>query len=297
MLLVAGLLILLADQGQAQGDGPRVHLPAPTGINPVSLTWMGMDSNFNFAGSILIPDGGVEASVWALNYNRLFDVGGRLAELWVTGIGGSVDGLVNLQGRRTFTAHSSGISDPYVAMKIGLVGAPARDPTRFSLQAYGFSLYALAGVSLPWGDYDSSSVLNLGTNRWALRFGVPMTLAIGDRGATWLEVHPNLYVFGDNDDPFGADRRSQDVLYVIESHLSRNFTPKLWASLDLRYQYGGETTTDGMADDNRMNQWGGGASLGYGFSRQWSGFVGYGKIFGGSDANGDMWRARLVFVF
>jgi len=258
---------------------------------------MGMDSNFNFAGSILIPDGGVDANIWALNYNRFFGIKGRLAELWVTGIGGSVDGSVDLDGQGTFAARSSGLSDPYVAMKIGLIGAPARDPTQFSPQAYDFSLYALAGVTLPWGDYDRSSVLNLGTNRWSLRLGLPMTMSFGDLGATWLEVHPNVYIFGDNDEPFRANRRSQDALYVVESHLSQNFTPKLWASLDLRYQYGGETTTDGIADDNWMNQWGGGATLGYSFSRQWSGLLGYGKIFGGSDANGDMWRARLIFVF
>jgi len=84
---------------------------------------------------------------------------------------------------------------------------------------------------------------------------------------------------------------------VIESHLSQNFTKKMWASLDLRYQRGGETTTDGVPDDNRMNQWGGGASLGYTFNRAWSSFAGYGRIFGGSDANGEMWRARLIFIF
>lgn len=282
----------------AQGDGPRVYLPAPTGISPVSLTWMDMDSNFNFAGSILVPDGGVKADIWALNYNHFFNVGGRLAEVWATGIGGSLDGFVTNENGHTFSASSSGISDPYVAMRIGLLGAPALDAASFSKHEHGFSLYALAGLTLPWGDYNEKDPLNLGTNRWSLRLGLPMAIPFGQRGATWLEVHPNVYLFGDNDEPFRADRRSQDALYVVESHLSQNFTQKFWASLDLRYQYGGETTTDGVSDDNKMNQWGGGASLGYSFSRAWSGFVGYGKIFGGNDdANGEMWRARLIFVF
>lgn len=297
-LILVFLLALPVSKLQAQGDGPRVHLPAPTGINPVSLTWMNLDSNMNFAGTILIPDGGIDASVWALNYNRFFAVGDRLAEVWVTGMGGSLDGFININDRRTLTISSSGLSDPYVAMKIGLMGAPARDPTDFTPTDYGFSLYALAGLTLPWGDYDSKEALNLGTNRWSLRLGLPMSFAFGDRGATWLELHPDVHIFGDNDDPFRANRRSQDELYVLESHLSQNFTPKLWASLDLRYQYGGETTTDGVSDENRMDQWGGGATVGYTFSRAWSCFLGYGKIFAGNDnSNGDMWRTRLIFIF
>jgi len=88
------------------------------------------------------------------------------------------------------------------------------------------------------------------------------------------------------------------VLRHATNHLSQNLTQKLWASLDLRYQHGGETTTDGLRDGNKINQWGGGASVGYTFSRAWSGFLGYGRIFGGDDhANGEMWRARLIFVF
>ncbi len=69
------LLLALAGKACAQGDGPRVFLPAPTGINPLSLTYMNMDSNFNFAGNILIPNGGVSANIWALNYNRFFSLG------------------------------------------------------------------------------------------------------------------------------------------------------------------------------------------------------------------------------
>lgn len=292
------LLILFAGEAYAQGDGPRVYLPAPTGISPVSLTYMNMDSNFNFAGNILIPDGGVTANIWALNYNHFFGIGSRLAELWVTGIGGTVDGFVTLENDSSVSASASGISDPYVAMRVGLIGAPALDPKAFVQHKHGFSLYALAGISLPWGEYDPSSALNLGTNRWSLRLGLPMVIPFGEHGATWLEIHPNMYLFGDNDQPFGASSRSQDPLYVIENHLSQNFTRKFWASLDLRYQQGGETTTDSVPDGNRMNQWGGGATVGYTFSRAWSGFLGYGRIFGGDgDANGTMWRARLIFVF
>ena len=282
----------------AQGDGPRVHTPAPVGIHVPSLTWMDVASNQNFADDILIPGGGLEGTIWALNYNHMFALGDRFAELWVTGIGGDLDGfVVDDNGRRVDTT-DSGISDPYVALRVGLFGAPALSPADFVAHRYGFSLYGLIGLTLPWGDYRQSSPLNLGTNRWSLRLGTPMTWDFGGDRRTWLELHPSIYLYGDNDEPFRAEQREQDPLLAVESHLSHNFTAKFWASLDLRYRYGGETTTDGVDDDNRINQWGGGFSLGYQFTSALSGFFGYGEIFAERDgSDSEMWRARLIYAF
>lgn len=152
---------------------------------------------------------------------------------------------------------------------------------------------------MPIGDYESDRALNLGTNRWAFRLGLPMVLPFGNpKQPTFWEVVPSLMLFTDNTDPFRADRREQDPLAIVESHLSHNFTPKLWGSLDLRYQYGGETTTDGVSDDNRLDQLGGGLTLGYAINRSWSLFLGYGEIIAkNDDSEGQMLRFRLIWVF
>ncbi|MGB5292504.1 MAG: transporter, partial [Lysobacterales bacterium] len=194
---------------------------------------------------------------------------------------------------------TSGLGDPYLALRVGLVGAPALEPADFMKTPPGFQLYALAGVSLPWGEYNQNTPLNLGTNRWALRLGLPMVMPLGKKpGSTWLEIHPNVYIYGDNNKPFRADTRSQDALYVLESHLTHNFTKKFWAGIDLRYQNGGETTTDGVNDDNKVNRLGGGISIGYTFSRAWNGFISYGEVISESDNSKlNMWRARLIWVF
>jgi hypothetical protein len=283
----------------AQGEGPRVYLPAPVGTNVISATWMDLESNMNFAGNILLPDADISSTVYAVNYNRYFALGDRLAEIWVTGIGGNINGSATTSPIGEVSASVSGIADPYIAMRVGLMGAPALEAADFMKTPPGFQLYALAGLSLPWGDYEQSRPLNLGTNRWSLRLGLPMVMPLGKKpGSTWLEIHPNIYFYGDNDEPFRATTRSQDALYVLESHLSHNFTSKFWASLDLRYQYGGETTTDRTNDDNKVNRLGGGVSLGYNFSSSWSGFFGYGQVLSETDNSTlNMWRARLMWVF
>ncbi|MEA3291279.1 MAG: transporter [Pseudomonadota bacterium] len=297
-MLFASTLLLPA-RVEAQGEGPRVYLMAPVGINALSATYMDLSSNMNFAQSILLPNADVTSEILALNYNRFFDIGGRFAELWVTGIFGSVDGGVPGTPLGDLSASESGFSDPYLALRVGLIGAPALKPAEFANYKQGFQMHALAGVLPPLGDYDSKRVLNLGTNRWSYRLGLPMVLPFGQAPKpTYLEIVPNVYFYGDNDDPLGAEIREQDPLFVLETHLTHNFTPRFWAGIGLRYQLGGETTTDGVSNDNRVEQLGGDLELGYQFNQSFSGFLTYGEIIEQQDGSeGEMWRARGVYAF
>jgi hypothetical protein len=114
-----------------------------------------------------------------------------------------------------------------------------------------------------------------------------------------LEVNPGFYFYTANDDPYGpAEKRTQKPLFVVESHLTQNLTPKFWVGADLRYQAGAETTTDGRADDNANNHMGGGFEAGFQIARPLSVVAGWGKIFAeGDGSRGDMWRFRLIMVF
>ena len=120
-----------------------------------------------------------------------------------------------------------GFRDPYFAFKIGLVGAPALGLADFMKHKPTFQLYAYGGVYVPIGDYDSSRLLNLGTNRWAYRLGLPMVFPLGNpKGQTNLEIHPGVTFYGDNDDPTGsAGTMEQDPLFQVEFHLSRTSRP------------------------------------------------------------------------
>ena len=306
LLLLPGLL-LAPGPARAQGEGPRVYALAPVGLNAVSVTYMQMSSNYNFAQDILIQNADIKSNVWAFSYNRFFNVGGRFAEIWITPILGDVSGSVKLMpGAGSILPPGiqvpsvSGWADPYVAFRIGLAGAPALKLPEFAKHKPGFSMYALVGANIPIGDYKSSRPVNLGTNRWAIRAGVPMVQAWARPGkTTLLEVNPGFYFYTANNDPYGpAEKRTQKPLFVVESHLTQNLTPKFWVGVDLRYQAGGETTTDSRADDNANNHAGGGFEAGFQIVRPLSVVAGWGKIFAESDGSrGDMWRFRVIMVF
>ena len=194
----------------------------------------------------------------------------------------------------------SGWADPFFQLRVGLFGAPGLTPAEFVKHKQTLQVYGLVGFSPPLGEYDSARLINLGTNRWAIRLGAPVVVPFGNPKAPfWLEAIPNVYLYTDNTDVSGpGTERSQDPLWVLETHLSHNLTKMFWLSFDLRGQYGGATTTDGVYDDNKTEQLGGGGTLGIQLSRPLGLQVTYGTIFAKSgNARGNMWRFRMTYAF
>jgi hypothetical protein len=120
----------------------------------------------------------------------------------------------------------------------------------------------------------------------------------GEKKRTALEMSNNLYFFTKNDDVRGADYRQQDPLYVLENHLTHNFSPKFWGSLDARYQYGGAVATDGVSDHSWTNALGGGFSLGYQFTPHFGSWVSLDKVLlKAGDAEESMFRFQIAYSF
>jgi Putative MetA-pathway of phenol degradation len=303
-LLALGLG-LLPGRILAQGEGAHTYLPAPVGTNVIVPTYMDISSNYNFTQSIQINNADIRSQIGVVSYVHFFRVWGQLAELWVSPIFGSVSGTVDLPtpggGTRTVNVRPhSGFADPYLGFRVGLFGAPGLEPAEFMKHQQTFQVYGLVGVMPPLGSYDSTRLINLGTNRWALRLGVPIVVPFGNpKDPFWLEANPNVYLYTDNTDVSGPGTvRSQDPLWVLETHLSHNLSRMFWLSFDLRGQYGGATTTDGISDDNKTEQLGGGGTLGIQLSRPLGLQVTYGTIFAKSgNARGNMWRARMTYAF
>jgi hypothetical protein len=306
--LVLLVQLLLPGTAQAQGDGPRAWLFAPDGINAVSFTWMDLSSNYNFSGDILIPNADIDSDVEALAYIRYFGLGGRFAQAQITGIFGGVGGTVAVPPGSGFplppgtynTRRFRGFGDPILTFRLGLAGAPALKLPQFVKHKQGVQLYGFIAVAPPLGEYESTQLINLGTNRWTTRIGVPVVVPLRTGlTPTYLEIVPSLNFFSKNDDVSGkAVERTQDVLFLTEAHLTHNLTPKFWIGGDLRYQYGGETTTDDIEDNNRANALGGGVGAGYQIARPLGVFVTWGKVLAEDDGSrGTMWRVRLSLAF
>ena len=295
-------LLLAPGSARAQGDGPH-NLPlVPKDMNLLVVMPMGLSGNFNPSQTVLIPGASVDVFAVPVTYIRTFSLGGRFGRLFLTAPLASLDAGGTVIDPRTgneitVSRGRSGWMDPMVTMHVGLVGTPAMAPAEFVKHQRSFQMVAIVGTAIPIGTYDSTRAINLGTNRWAFRLGLGTVAPLGK--ATAWESANTFSLFTENADVFGgADTRSQDPLFVSENHLTQAFSRKTWASVDLRWQYGGETQTDGFADDNHTNILGGGVTLGHSFTPHFNGYVSYGNILA-SSGNADEWliRAQLVFSF
>jgi len=66
----------------------------------------------------------------------------------------------------------------------------------------------------------------------------------------------------------GAQTLSQNLIFRLEEHVSHNLTDALWLSADAYYNFGGETSIDGVPQENMANTFRIGAGMGL---RLWRG--------------------------
>ena len=165
--------------------------------------------------------------------------------------------------------------------------------------AFRRSVDLLADLALPVGEYDSKQPLNIGQNRWYGRVGAPIVWQLGSWVAgrrTTLEFLPAVWLFGTNNDYVGQTLKT-DPLFQVDAHLSRDFTENVWGAIDLAYYSGGKSTINGVAG-SKLNNFGGGLTLGYKINDNLNLTVGYKSTFNDNapgDLRMDSFMVTLVF--
>lgn len=291
----------------AQGDGPRAELFAPVGVWGVNPKYLHLEQNLLPAGNILVEGANFKIDVFPTTFFHTFALGTNYARVLAMVNPGSGNATANINPQIPIPINElsfDGFSDGFVAFEVGILNTPAVNVVEFAKLE---PEVRVTGQFRLWysGSYDSEKLVNLGTNRFALEFRssllIPLFKSL-EQKQTWIEFVPKLQFFTDNNDPARSSTASkieQDPFFMIESHLSHNFTKKLWASADLGYQYGGSTSADGVSDDNTINFMGGGASIGYQILPYLGAYGSYGTDFfnGKTDVNAEMLRLSVVFTY
>jgi len=128
----------------------------------------------------------------------------------------------------------------------------------------GFSVDLIGSLAVPLGEYDSSSPINIGQNRWYGRVGAPVVWQIGawvPGKRTTFEFVPAVWFFSPNNN-FMGQKMETKPMYQLEAHLTHDFMEKFWGSLDAISYSGGQATVDGV-EGSELNNVGVGGTLGY----------------------------------
>ncbi len=242
-------LLGTAGTAAAQQLEPRAYAPAPVGTNFFGVAYLYSTGGVAVDPSVPIENVKARINGVAPYAGHTFGLFGRLASIGVVVpmARGTVSGDV-MEAHRS--VDRSGFGDPHVRFAVNLLGGPALAPREFAKRpqqaTLGFSLV----VACPYGQYDPTRLVNLGTNRWAFKPELGLSYPTGK----WnLELYAGVWLFAENSDFFGGQRRRQDPLAAYQAHVVRNFKLGMWAAFDLTYYSGGATTVNGKRNDDRQD--------------------------------------------
>ena len=262
------LLILLVSSREltAQALEPRLLSPAPVGMN------FGIVGYVYSSGDVLLdetlPLEGTEARLHSIStaYVRSIDFFGLSGRL--TAAVPFADGKWSavIDGRDSSTVRT-GLGDPFVALGVGLLGAPALRAKDMATYRPRTLVGASVRIRVPIGQYDSAKFFNLGTNRWRFVPAVGVAQYVGP----WVfEAHLRAWFSTTNDDFFGGNTVAQEPLFGFQLHAEYTFTRGLWAAASFGQNYGGATTVNGVHGDNAQANNRFGVTLAVPIQRTWS---------------------------
>jgi hypothetical protein len=287
--LFVPLLCITPNILSASDDGPRMYWNAPVGTNILQAYYWSASGN-SISPENTQPKVGFDTdiNIAVLGYNRIIDIAGHSAIATAVITGGKVSG--SLLGKSL--SSSNGIGDLYLQGVVNIFGAPALSAEDFSSYKQDTVLSLLLGVTIPTGAYKNNQALNLGTNRWNMRIGLPFMQTIGDwipGKITTFEVLPSVWFYGDNDDYTGVGLNlEQDPMYTLEAHITQDITPALFVSLDYFVQRIGDSSINGSTPSGANTSDSLGVTFGYMLNAQTQFQLRYVAALSPNDGDGEL---------
>jgi hypothetical protein len=257
--IIAAGVLAAATAARASGQElePRIYLAAPVGSNVIVVGLTRSIGDVIFDPTIAIEDADARVTALTAGYYRSFSLFGRSANFGglVSFADATASGVVaGTRGR----AERHGIADVPVRLTVNLRGSPAMDTPAFVKRGLHPELGLSVVTMLPVGQYDPTKAVNVGTNRWAIKPELGLTVPIGPR---WrFDVYGGVWLFAANPDLLGS-RREQNPLVTTQFHVSYNLTRRAWAAFNSTFYVGGKATVDGTTHIERQNNTRLGATL------------------------------------
>jgi hypothetical protein len=275
----------------AQDDGARLYMLVPDQTTIASFRFHLLHSNVASDEGTVNENNDLDTKLGVFQFVQTLRFGSDQGSIFLVVPASHIS-------ENAITDDLSGLGDAQLGFVYGVLGTPALKPADYADLPPGLALNLLAKIFFPTGKYSSQRSVNVGANRWALRLGVPVVYAIGDRMAdphlTTVEAMPTVTFYTPNEDPIGASRTKQKPLFIFEGHLTRGFTRNFWASLDLLWREGGELRIDGIEAGNTQSAVSLGTTGTFALPRNISLRLSAGKVIARNEHGPDGWMLRTI---
>jgi len=251
LFFLFGLILFCASNKiQAQDLEPRFLSSMPLKANFAGLAY-----NYSF-GDILLNAQQIENLNARLNtvaayYGHSFKLFNKLAKVdaLVPYSSGTFNALVE---KIDTTAYRNGLNDPTIKLSIILIGEQPLNPHEFAKrERKKFKMGAAFKVKPPLGQYDDSKIINLGANRWGFQFKAASSYQFSKKIV--IEVQIDSWFFTENTSYYNGNTLAQKPLLSAQLHMAYIFNPRLWVSGSIGQVAIGETSINGIEQDNNQD--------------------------------------------
>lgn len=250
-ILLMAWLVLPVGRLIGQDLAPRAYVITPIHSNVINLTYSRLDGGLEFDGAVPITGATASINLPVIGYYHALNFLGRSANITVTVPYGAGDFQGTVFDVPKY-AYRSGLLDSFLRLSVNLKGGPAMKPAEFLRWRQKVLLGLSLKIVAPTGQYDPTTLINWGNNRWAFKpeFGYSQRWGhwvLDGYSAAWFFTTDAKF-FSHNRYFPGVQSRSQEPIGAFEGHLSYDVKPRLWVSVDANFWFGGKTSLNGVVN-------------------------------------------------
>ena len=198
--------LLAASPARAQDIEPRQYANTPVGVNFLISGYAYTQGGVSSDPALPVTNPDLNTSSAVLGFARSLDFWGRSGKVDFVAPYTWLSGSAELDGE-PLSRNVSGFADPRFRVSVNLYGAPSLTMKEFPAFHQDLIVGAALQVSAPWGQYDDTRIVNIGTNRWFFKPSLGVSKAVGP----WiLEATAAVTLYTDNTD-FSAARRGSRI--------------------------------------------------------------------------------------
>jgi hypothetical protein len=300
----------------AVDDGARAFWKAREGKTVLSFQYLNLNMQASGAeqfapGQYIYPNADAEANLVLGSWVRHMTLFNRASSFSVKLAGGRVQADIEPSlspefrppsaPAGAFSQSSSGYADPVLQLDINLLGT-SQLKSNVDLFNYEptWTVDAAVMLGVPMGEYDEDKLVNLGLNRWFTRIALPVKYHFGAFSPGYMgsfEITPSVWIFEDNDD-FLGDTLENDPIWQLEAHLTQDFTPTVFGSIDLLYRKGFQSEIAGVETGEELDIGDLGYTLNFTATDNLMIRTSFSSnVFGDSDVNNSLIRMQFVYLW